>query len=55
MFGLDRRSRFEVGDRPRDLQNSVVGSGTEPLLRHGSLQEPLAVGVELTETAHVTG
>src|SRR5690242_1708527 len=34
VFGSDLRGAFEIGDGAGDFQNTVMGAGAEPLLRH---------------------
>src|SRR4051794_39724904 len=55
MFGRNLRGAFEVGDRACDFQNAIVGAGTESLLSHGTLEQPLAVSGKLAIAADLLG
>ena len=44
VFGLNGRGAFEIGNRTRDFENSIVGACAESLLRDRALEEALAVG-----------
>src|SRR5437899_1555361 len=53
VLGLDLGSCVKVGDRPRYFQYAVVGAGAEPLLRHGALQQSLALGGKFAVSANL--
>src|SRR5256885_8535071 len=44
---------FEIANCTGDLENPVVGPGTKTLLRHGALEQALAIGGETAESADV--
>src|SRR5437660_1417701 len=47
VLGLDVGSAFQVSNRPRNLQDAVVGARAQALLLHGALQQALAIGGEV--------
>src|SRR5215470_3634604 len=48
VFALKVGIPFQIGNGAGDFQDAVVGAGAQALLLHGSLQQALAVGVQLT-------
>src|SRR5271156_5027160 len=44
---------FEVGDGAGDLQDAIVGAGTEALLLHGAFEKLLGIGAEFAEGSNL--
>src|SRR5581483_6999795 len=55
VFGQDRRGQLQIGNRARDFQDSIVGPGTQALLRDSSFQQALTVVGEFTKGANLAG
>ena len=55
MLGFDLRRLFDVSNRARDFQDSVMSAGAESLLSHGAFEQALTVGGKLAEGANVAG
>jgi hypothetical protein len=43
---------LEISDGARDFQDTVMGTGTEPLLGHGAFEQALAIGGKFAESAN---
>jgi hypothetical protein len=53
MTGSDRLAPRQIGNRSRQLQNTVIGSRAELQLAHGALHRPAQSFIQVAELAHL--
>ena len=54
VLGLNSLLAFEIGNGPPHLEDSVVGAGGEPLLRHRAFEQAFAISRQFAERANLS-